>query len=42
MAIRAVELLVLTGERMIDHRDLAVAALEASFMPVPVFVRQVL
>jgi hypothetical protein len=42
MAIGAVEFLVLTGERMIDQRDLAVAAFKAFLVPMSLFVRQVL
>jgi len=42
MAISAVQLVVLAGERMIDERHLAVTTLEASLMPVTIFVRQVL
>jgi len=42
MALGAVELVVLTGERMIDERHLTVAALEAALVPVTVLVRQIL
>ena len=42
MAISAVELLVLAGERMIHKRNLTVTALEAFLVPVPIFVRQIL
>jgi len=42
MAIRAVGLLVLRGERLVDQGDLAVGALEAVLVPVLVLVRQIL
>ena len=42
MAVSAVELVVLGGERLIDERVEAVTALEAFLVPVLVLVRQVL
>jgi len=42
MAVSAVQLFVLARERMIDQRHLAVAALEASLVPVTILVRQIL
>lgn len=42
MAIGAVELFVLGGERMVNKRHLAVGAFEALLMPVPILVGQIL
>lgn len=42
VAVGAVQLLVLTSERVIDERNLTIAALEATLMPMTVFVRQIL
>ena len=42
MAVGAVELLVLGGERLVDERAATVAAVEALLVPVPVLVRQIL
>lgn len=42
VAVGAVDLFILGGERLVDQRQLAGAALEAELMPVPLFVRQVL
>lgn len=42
MAVSTVQLLVLAGERMIHQRHLAIAALEATLVPMSVFVRQIL
>jgi len=42
MAVGAVELVVLAGERVIDQRHLTVAALETALVPVTLLVRQVL
>lgn len=42
MAISAIQFVVLTRERMINKRHLAVATFEASLVPVTVFIRQIL
>lgn len=42
VTVRAVGLLVLRGERLVNERDLAVGTLEAVLVPVLVLVRQIL
>ena len=42
VAVGAVELFVLGGERLVDERAATVAAVETLLMPVPILVRQIL